>query len=98
MIFNSHEARMLGNSESDRVIGRDQAWFTEKLDDGSTRLYSLANLNPRKSEAIARRYMQGRYGATPILSPPDFKTFASAFAALDSLAKSARDEKIAVES
>jgi hypothetical protein len=93
MIFNSHEARLLGNSESDRVIGRDQVWLTEKLDDGSTRLYPLANLNPRKSEAIARRYMQGRYGATPILSPPDFKAFASAVAALESLTTSSRDTK-----
>lgn len=80
LIFNSHEARLLGNSPADRVIGRDQAWFTEKMDDGATRLYPLAHLNPRKSEAVARRYMEGRYGATPILSPGDFTALAAMFA------------------
>ncbi|OHT88083.1 AAA family ATPase [Mycobacteroides saopaulense] len=81
LIFNSHEARLLGNSEFDRIIGRDQAWFTEKIHDGSTNLYSLTDLNPRKSEAIARRYLQGRYGATPIISPDEFMTLTSVLAA-----------------
>ena len=72
LVFNSHEAKLLGNSPFDRIIGRDQAWFTEKLQSGRTNLYSLTDLNPRKSEAIARRYMQGRYGATPIITPDEF--------------------------
>jgi uncharacterized protein len=80
LIFNSHEARLLGNSELDRIIGRDQAWFTEKLRDGSTNLYSLTDLNPRKSEAIARRYLQGRYGATPIISPDEFTALTAVMA------------------
>ncbi|MGV7254582.1 AAA family ATPase [Mycobacterium kansasii] len=80
LIFNSHEARLLGNSQDDRVIGRDQAWFTEKLHDGSTRLYPLAALSPRKSEAIAKRYMQGRYGATPLISSAEFSALAATIA------------------
>lgn len=75
LIFNSHEARLLGNSESGRVIGRDQAWFAEKSNDGATSLYALADQGPRKSEAIARRYMEGRYGAKPILSHAEFGEF-----------------------
>lgn len=81
LIFNSHEARLLGNSPDDRVIGRDQAWFAEKDYDGSTRIYPLTDLNPRKSEAIARRYMEGRYGATPIVSGTEFRNLASKIAA-----------------
>lgn len=81
LIFNSHEARLLGNSVADRTIGRDQAWFTEKMHDGSSNLYSLTDLNPRKSEAIARRYLEGRYGATPIISPDEFTTLAAVLAA-----------------
>ncbi|GAC86275.1 hypothetical protein GP2_070_00020 [Gordonia paraffinivorans NBRC 108238] len=77
LIFNSHEARLLGNSAEDRVIGRDQAWFAEKLPDGSTQLFSLVDLNPRKSEAIAKRYLAGRYGATPILSSTEFTALAA---------------------
>lgn len=72
LVFNSHDATILGDSVGDRPIGRDQVWFTEKHSDGSTRLYSLADFDPRKEEAIGRRYLAGRYGATPILSRQEF--------------------------
>jgi uncharacterized protein len=72
LIFNSHEASLLGDSGSDRVLGRDQVWFTEKNHDGATRLYPLADLSPRGDEAIGRRYLAGRYGATPIVSREEF--------------------------
>lgn len=67
LIFNSHEVTLMGDS-AERPLGRDQVWFTEKEDDGATRLYSLADLAPRREEAVARRYLAGRYGATPIIS------------------------------
>lgn len=76
MIFNSFEAGLLGNSVDDRVLGRDQVWFTEKLHDGSTRLYPLTDLSPRRAEAIGRRYLGGRYGATPIISDAEFDALA----------------------
>jgi uncharacterized protein len=72
LIFNSHEASLLGDARGDRVLGRDQVWFTEKSHDGATRLYPLANLSPRGDEAIGRRYLAGRYGATPIVSREEF--------------------------
>ncbi len=72
LVFNTHDATILGDSTSDRLIGRDQVWFTEKRADGSTRLYPLSDLDPRKEEAIGRRYLVGRYGATPILSHREF--------------------------
>jgi AAA15 family ATPase/GTPase len=72
LIFNTHEASLLGDSGGDRVLGRDQVWFTEKSHDGATRLYPLADLSPRGDEAIGRRYLAGRYGATPIVSREEF--------------------------
>jgi predicted ATPase len=72
LIFNSHDITVLGDSKQDRPIGRDQIWFTEKREDGSTRLYPLTDLDPRKDEAIGRRYLAGRYGGTPILSAREF--------------------------
>lgn len=72
LVFNSHDAMLLGESGSDRLLGRDQIWFTEKRGDGSTRLYPLADLDPRREEAIGRRYLAGRYGAAPILSREEF--------------------------
>jgi len=72
LVFNSHDATILGDSTGARLVGRDQIWFTEKHADGSTRLYPLSDLDPRKEEAIGRRYLAGRYGGTPILSRQEF--------------------------
>jgi predicted ATPase len=72
LIFNSHEVRLMGDS-AERRLGRDQVWFTEKNDEGATYLTSLADIAPRREEAIARRYMAGRYGGTPIFSPRRLK-------------------------
>jgi AAA15 family ATPase/GTPase len=72
LIFNSHEASLLGDSGGERVLGRDQVWFTEKGHDGASRLYPLSDLSPRSDEAIGRRYLAGRYGATPILAAEEF--------------------------
>jgi predicted ATPase len=67
LIFSSHEVTLMGDS-GERPLGRDQIWFTEKDGEGATRLYPLGDLAPRREEAIARRYLAGRYGATPIFS------------------------------
>lgn len=72
LIFNSHDASLLGDAIGDRLLGRDQIWFTEKRNDGTTRLYPLVDLEPRKQEAIGKRYLAGRYGAVPILSHQEF--------------------------
>jgi uncharacterized protein len=72
LIFNSHEVQLMGDS-AERPLGRDQVWFTEKDDDGASRLHPLADLAPRREEAIARRYLAGRYGGTPIFSPRRLK-------------------------
>ena len=67
LVFNSHDPALMGDSTAQRLLGRDQVWFTEKLNDGSSHLYPLARLGPRKHEAVTKRYMEGRYGARPIL-------------------------------
>jgi AAA15 family ATPase/GTPase len=72
LVFNSHDASILGDSTDARLLGRDQIWFTDKRADGSTRLYPLSDLDPRKEEAVGRRYLSGRYGAVPILSRQEF--------------------------
>jgi hypothetical protein len=84
LIFNSHDTTILGTSAgtgatqttSGRLLGRDQIWFTEKSNDGASRLYPLTELDPRKGEAIEQRYLSGRYGATPIISRPQFQAAA----------------------
>jgi len=72
LIFNSHDPTLLGDSAGDRPLGRDQVWFTEKSADGASRLYPLSDFDPRKEEAVAKRYFAGRYGAKPIVSHQEF--------------------------
>jgi AAA15 family ATPase/GTPase len=83
LVFNSHDITILDGTADDRLIGRDQVWFTEKREDGSTHLYPLTDLNPRKDEAIAKRYLAGRYGATPIISRRQFEQIAETITAGD---------------
>jgi predicted ATPase len=83
LIFTSHEATLLGDSGSERVLGRDQVWLTEKAHDGATMLYSLADLSPRGDEAIGRRYLAGRYGAVPILAAEEFTDIATSGAGVN---------------
>jgi uncharacterized protein len=76
LVFNTHALTLLGDSRSERTIGRDQIWFTEKEDEGSSRLFPLTDLEPRKDEAIQRRYLAGRYGATPMYAHERFREIA----------------------
>jgi hypothetical protein len=67
---------LLSDTATDRILGRDQIWFTEKENDGGTRLFPLSDHDPRKDEAIGKRYLAGRYGATPIISKDRFRQIA----------------------
>ena len=71
LIFNAHDVTILGDS-GQRTLGRDQIWLTEKNTDGATTLDSLAEFRPKGDEALARRYLQGRYGGVPVLDPAQF--------------------------
>lgn len=72
LIFNTHDTMLLGDGVSHRIVGRDQIWFADKDADGSTRLTPLSDHAPRRQEAVARRYLSGRYGAVPIVSQMEF--------------------------
>ncbi len=72
LIFNAHDTNLLGDTVGPRILGRDQIWFTDKLIGGNTVLRPLTDEDPRKHEAIAKRYMEGRYGAVPIISEGPF--------------------------
>ena len=68
LIFNSHDTRIM-KRERPMALGRDQLWLTEKLNSGSTILYSVAEFKTRVNEAIDRRYLDGRFGGIPYLIP-----------------------------
>lgn len=65
LIFNTHDVSLLDLN----IFRRDQIYFTEKdHSSGVTDLYSLSEFAPRKNDNIRKGYMQGRYGAIPIIS------------------------------
>ncbi|MBW6411672.1 AAA family ATPase [Clostridium weizhouense] len=64
LIFSTHDTNLL---DSD-LLRRDQVWFTEKKEDKSTDLYSLYDFRGvRKNVSIEKGYLQGKYGAIPVL-------------------------------
>jgi len=63
LLFTTHDTSLL----EDDFLRRDQVWFVEKNRDGQSELTPLTDFSPRKSEAIARGYLRGRYGALPIV-------------------------------
>lgn len=68
LIFTSHDTNLM----SPAVMRRDQFYFTEKNEDDSTRLYSLADLKGIRNDAdFAKQYLSGYYGALPVLGRYD---------------------------
>ncbi len=67
LVFNANDTSLLYPVSEQESLFRDQIWFTEKDADGATRLYPLSDFHPRKQENIRRGYLQGRYGAVPII-------------------------------
>jgi len=64
LIFTTHDTSLL---DAYGLFRRDQIWFVEKKPDQNSELFSLLDFSPRKSEALERGYLQGRYGALPFL-------------------------------
>lgn len=68
LIFSTHDTALLDS----KLFRRDQVWFVEKDKNNSTQLYSLLSFSPRKDEALAKGYLQGRYGALPYIGDWSF--------------------------
>jgi len=64
LIFTSHDTNLM----SPAIMRRDQFYFTEKREDESTRVYSLADLKGIRNDAdFAKQYLAGFYGGLPVL-------------------------------
>jgi hypothetical protein len=69
LIFVTHDTNLLHYGK----LRRDQVWFTEKNEQASTTLYSLAEFKlaeggkVRNDAAFEKNYIEGRYGAIPFL-------------------------------
>ena len=74
LVFTTHDTWQLSN----RLLRRDEIWFTEKDEDGLSTLYSLADFidedgsRTRKDESYEKNYLLGKYGAIPSLKTIEF--------------------------
>ena len=73
LVFTTHDTWQLSN----RLLRRDEIWFTEKDDQEVSTLYSLADFvdedgaRVRKDESYEKNYLIGKYGAIPTLKSID---------------------------
>lgn len=72
LLFTTHDTFLM----SAGLFRRDQVWFTHKDNFGATEVYSLADYKVRSNSPFEKEYLQGKYGATPILGDIErvFKT------------------------
>lgn len=63
LIITTHEAELLDN----KLVRRDEIFFTQKENDSATRLYSLDDYSERYDKDIQSAYLSGKYGAIPNL-------------------------------
>jgi len=62
LIVTTHESRLLNFD----LLRRDEIWFTNRENNGPTKLYSLEDYNERFDKKIDKAYLEGRYGGVPI--------------------------------
>lgn len=61
LIFTTHDTNLLSLD----LLRRDEIWFVEKDQKGSSTLYSLAEFKTRPDLKIEKGYLNGRFGAIP---------------------------------
>lgn len=71
LVFTSHESYVLSPLSEVR-LEPEQIWLTDKTNEGVTELACLADFPKHPDANVAKRYLTGRYGGTPRLSPSLF--------------------------
>lgn len=64
LIFTTHDVTVLKS----KLLRRDQVFFVAQNNRHESNVYSLFDFNGREEDAFEDRYLQGRYGATPVIT------------------------------
>ena len=51
-----------------KLFRRDEIWFIERDHENCSHIYSLAKFKERYDTKLSKAYLEGRYGAIPVLS------------------------------
>lgn len=63
LIFSTHDTNILDRN----LLRRDQIYFVEKDQYGSSNLYSLVQFKHRKESPMDKNYIKGKFGAIPFI-------------------------------
>lgn len=63
LIFTTHESTIMDQE----LLRRDEIWFVERNRDNISHLYSLDRFKERYDKKLSKAYLEGRYGAVPVL-------------------------------
>jgi hypothetical protein len=72
VILSTHDVTVMMNVGDYDVLQRDQIWFVEKEQDGSSHLKPLMMYKPRKDDVFSRNYLNDRYGGIPRIDSKAF--------------------------
>lgn len=67
IIFTTHDISLLNSSQ----FRRDEIVFVDKNERGESTLYALSDLKVREDATFSKEYLQGKYGAIPIIKYQD---------------------------
>ncbi len=63
LIFTTHESTIMDQE----LLRRDEIWFVERNKDNGSHIYSLDRFKERYDKKLSKAYLEGRYGAVPVL-------------------------------
>ncbi len=63
LIFTTHESTIMDQE----LLRRDEIWFVERNKDNVSHPYSLDRFKERYDKKLSKAYLEGRYGAVPVL-------------------------------
>jgi len=69
LIFTTHESTIMDQE----LLRRDEIWFVERNKDNISHLYSLDRFKERYDKKLSKAYLEGRYGAVPVLKKFSYK-------------------------
>lgn len=71
LIFSTHNTNLL----SEKILRRDQIYFIDKDEFGSSRLFTLMDLGRRNDASFEKEYLSGEYDAVPFKERPQLNLF-----------------------
>lgn len=67
LLFSTHDVTLLGKHPNP-ALERGEVWFVEKVN-SSSELIALDEFSVRDAHNVEKRYLQGNYGAVPLVDP-----------------------------